>query len=777
MLNLSINTHFFNCKLSNFQFKSLFFDLNKMSSSAISQQTSKNNTILLNLDFDKIITPFGLKEITCKICANLNLNCVITPCCAQNLCGSCYNSIKCMKPYSIKCGHCDYKTVIQNGDDYTNHIYADTFECKCCGGHQPHYEMPSYGVKCPYCRVVGDEFKTNKDKIDLVLKHRTRCNISDECKVESKLSNYPKHHQFECEYRITICEICDLETIPKHHDLHREVCAITCKLCDQRCLVKDLDHHLDTICKSKCTQCKKVILNKNKESHVNECFKRCTYCKTCILSSGMVAHIDPLMPECNKAPRACELCNKHIDYDLYESHQYCCDKRPEECPSCKMTVTHDVFNEHKFKTCGELFMHCPNRCGMDIQLKDMRLHRRQICPKQNFKCANCKNTFIAEEKEAHKSICPDEPRACKHIGCVASVPRRDITYHETTCKYAPEECLCGKSFINYQLGEHRALDCPETMVPCYLCLVVDYKRKDREAHLEKCLQRQVTCECSKIIAYADLYYHKKNNCLEGKENCAYCQESIKRKDMFAHQVGPCINREVACGLGCNQVVRYHNADRHRKEICLFRDVECECGETMFAHRLSYHKSALCPNTIINCTFCKEDYRKIDEAEHVKTCERVHCPNSCGIIIKKGNINHVNNECKSRNIKCICGKTLPAHRMNDHTFSCGKIECPNRCSQLIQKDDIDHIKNKCRYRDYIKNKCRYRDYRSYIKCNKCGDQVVKNMIRNHLESECKECMIACKHCDKKVFSRWIVRHLKWECIGKKQVVNAGAGGIM
>ena len=127
---------------------------------------------------------------------------------------------------------------------------------------------------------------------------------------------------------------------------------------------------------------------------------------------------------------------------------------------CKWAGPLGDLEDHVARHCGYTEIECPNECSAYIRRRDMDSHKKK-CPQRQKSCKYCGDSYLHTLKKDHYLNCRLMPVKCINTGCSVVVARHKMVEHGEMCKY--EEVACVYSHIG----------CTATM-----------KRKDLKAHEE-----------------------------------------------------------------------------------------------------------------------------------------------------------------------------------------------------------------------------------------------------------------------------------------------------
>ena len=108
--------------------------------------------------------------------------------------------------------------------------------------------------------------------------------------------------------------------------------------------------------------------------------------------------------------------------------------------------------DNHLTTCGYTLFRCTNKCtnNTDFDLfpeevyvlrRDMDNHLENTCPNRQYQCLHCKDTGRhCEITTTHLDTCPKLKIPCPNVGCDDSVPRCELSDHQTKCLFEKVPC-------------------------------------------------------------------------------------------------------------------------------------------------------------------------------------------------------------------------------------------------------------------------------------------------------------------------------------------------
>ena len=154
----------------------------------------------------------------------------------------------------------------------------------------------------------------------------------------------------------------------------------------------------------------------------------------------------------------------------------------------------------------------------------------------------------------------------------------------------------------------------------------------------------------------------------------------------------------------------------------------------------------CPNVLLGCTWEKQSSQL---QSHMSVCpkQKIICNNEgCLETFPREDLNTHLKKCLYRIIKCsFCFKKMPIKHINEHQMTCPKckVNCPNNCGEMINRDEVNiHIKDSCSLTQII---CPFKDIST------CNKEIKRGDLYKHLNEDNIEHSIACFNHTKKFLS--------------------------
>lgn len=120
----------------------------------------------------------------------------------------------------------------------------------------------------------------------------------------------------------------------------------------------------------------------------------------------------------------------------------------------------------------------------------------------------------------------------------------------------------------------------------------------------------------------------KQNCLQNEQNLEnnFIEPSKKWMKLFESTKLKCPNEK------CEEILIIKDLQNHLKNDCMCRAIKClnkECIEKVVFYCMNKHLNEECEYRIVSCPFepCKENYKKIEEGNHLIECKFIPKENS------------------------------------------------------------------------------------------------------------------------------------------------------
>ncbi|KAL9976073.1 hypothetical protein ACROYT_G013320 [Oculina patagonica] len=160
------------------------------------------------------------------------------------------------------------------------------------------------------------------------------------------------------------------------------------------------------------------------------------------------------------------------------------------------------------------------------------------------------------------------------------------------------------------------------------------------------------------------------DCLEGilrSENPVCPNDRLKIKAKGGFYSDKAWARDILClrvkckqhETGCNWIGQLRHAEEHQK-ACPYEEERCtDCGTDIQRRNLETHCKEECPERMVECTFCHDNYRFARKEIHEICCNRfpIICTNNCGAlrIPREEMDSHISNHCPLTEVTCPYAK--------------------------------------------------------------------------------------------------------------------------
>lgn len=430
----------------------------------------------------------------------------------------------------------------------------------------------------------------------------------------------------------------------------------------------------------------------------------------------------------------------------------------------------DVWRQSTAHQAGPECAECED-CFQLVPLREMRAHRRGMCPERVMACPNpgCATVTTAAELPRHLR------NACAHTLRGHAMARRGRD------RASPQPCRlnCGRKVTPSDRKVHEELECLRRTIRCYAC-----RRRVRLSDLRTHLHRS----CPVGVRREELAAKYRSEA-EARNRCPQCDKTlgsdVAPSAMRRHLAEACPLRTLTCPLpGCGKKFQARHADRHSREECVFgltrgkmassarsrarterpcpqckervpvlqlrrhREDECRrravtcphegCGEEVAAEDLAGHLEHSCPSSVL----------RADLAERARLHEEVvPCPRGCGEERRRCDLQgHMDRDCALRLVPCPnastgCGTKVPARDVPAHLAKACAVEarryelaalhakhtepavCDLGCGARVPVRRMDHH-------------AQYECPRRHTQCPDCGEQVRVSDVTYHRKQLCQ-----------------------------------------
>eukprot|EP00930_Biecheleria_cincta_P045121 TRINITY_DN310_c0_g1_i2.p1 TRINITY_DN310_c0_g1~~TRINITY_DN310_c0_g1_i2.p1 ORF type:complete len:1261 (+),score=225.38 TRINITY_DN310_c0_g1_i2:74-3856(+) len=327
--------------------------------------------------------------------------------------------------------------------------------------------------------------------------------------------------------------------------------------------------------------------------------------------------------------------------------------------------------------------------------------------------------------------CPWFDGASPPAGCNWMGKEADIPQHKQECPRRPVDCpYCGKQICFNALEDHkrtcdcRPVDCPNVNEGCK----ETPRFKDVNSHDRVCQFKRLDCRngCDASFLRRDEERHLKQECPLRPVDCPYCGNKFCFNALEDHK-RTCDCRPVDCpnvNEGCKETPRFKDVNSHDR-VCQFKRLDCRNGcDASFLRRDGERHYDTCPMQIVNCRDCSKRLQRKEERNHLRhECPKreVRCRLCKDTMTADSLEAHEARRCPKRTISCSgCQKTMTADALQAHEDH----HCPKRevsctlCSKSMRADTLsDHKANSCPKRS--------------VRCNTCHDNMQACKLGSHL----------------------------------------------
>lgn len=267
----------------------------------------------------------------------------------------------------------------------------------------------------------------------------------------------------------------------------------------------------------------------------------------------------------------------------------------------------------------------------------------------------------------------------------------ELGNHSIICGKEKVTCVCGEVMFRYLMSYHTEYECT---VKSFGCPLSEFVSDDKlKLHKSVCAfsvelpssdiaKKFTVCYyCSESIIEDEFEKHSQT-CDLYLDSCEGCGMKIQRLYMTCHLQDTCSKRIIHCEY-CKDVIVADVLPEHLEE-CELIPIICDnkCGAEVARKTLKHHLSEECPKRIVKCKYCTEEMEARLLCEHHATCLKypVHCPEECGIDVRRENLT------KHKDEECI---KLFAH-CSFKGLSCNFEGSPYDLRRHVQQDMHTHV---------------------------------------------------------------------------------------
>lgn len=285
-----------------------------------------------------------------------------------------------------------------------------------------------------------------------------------------------------------------------------------------------------------------------------------------------------------------KILSSHLENDCFNRDYSCehCGRKETYIQITGYAYTSRMKCYH-YQQCPEMFVDCPNQCGVDkFKRRDIDNHRDE-CPLEVIGCPNkCKTKVDGKPRGKHTKLyrknldshlrdkCYLRPYTCKYCSLESTYQaitgngiQKQQTNHYDNCPEYPLSCprQCGTTQIKRKNMRYHCIRCPEETVTCTNGCPDHVKRKHLKEHTtEKCPLRPYKCEhCSMRDTYTAIQHHF-STChkypMECPNKCG--AEGITRDSVTSH-CNHCPMQPIECQyayVGCKAKLVRRDLEKH-----------------------------------------------------------------------------------------------------------------------------------------------------------------------------------------------------------------------
>ena len=200
---------------------------------------------------------------------------------------------------------------------------------------------------------------------------------------------------------------------------------------------------------------------------------------------------------------------------------------------------------------------------------------------------------------------------------------------------------------------------------------------------------------------------------------------------------------------------------------MYETCKLRCGVVLQRNELSVHEMEKCPQRIVECEHCNNEFKFCELHTHLDKCPKMevscelkcckimfredmtqHLKQKCGLMVEMWKLGcgkemtrnelriHVTDTCVQRLIQCEhCKGDFKFCDMSAHLDVCPKMEvsCELKCGVVMCREDMaQHLKQDCGL---------------MVEMWKlgCGKEMTRNELRIHVKYKCLQRVIVCAHC--------------------------------
>ena len=236
---------------------------------------------------------------------------------------------------------------------------------------------------------------------------------------------------------------------------------------------------------------------------------------------------------------------------------------------------------------------------------------------------------------------------------------------------------------------------------------------------------------------------------DGEQFCSCCKKEGEQTNPNLHVSNMILSFKCSCPLmvrGCKWLGTLRNCENHL-DTCgyVYETCKLRCGVVLQRNELSVHEMEKCPQRIVECKHCNNEFKSFKLHTHLDKCPKmeVSCELKCGkIMCREDMTQHLKQECGLMVEMCKlgCGKEMTRNELRIHvTDTCVErlIHCEH-CKRDFKFCDMSAHLDVCP--------------KMAVSCElKCGVVMCREVMTQHLEVDCPEKAIECPYA-------------KYKCVG-------------
>ena len=227
---------------------------------------------------------------------------------------------------------------------------------------------------------------------------------------------------------------------------------------------------------------------------------------------------------------------------------------------------------------------------------------------------------------------------------------------------------------------------------------------------------------------------------DGEQFCSCCKKEDEKTHPNIHVNNTILSFKCSCPLiarGCGWLGALGGCQNHL-DTCgyVYETCKLRCGVVLQRNELKVHEKENCPQRIVECKHCCEEFKSSDMTKHLDECPKmeVSCELKCGKKLYRGNMaQHLEQECGLvvEMCKLGCGVELTRDELKIHvTDTCLQREIPcEHCGEDFKYCDMTNHLDVC---PKMKVSCELG----------CGVIMCREDMTQHLEVDCPEKELEC-----------------------------------